>query len=97
MKISSKQIKFLRSKAHHLNVVVSIGVKGYTEAVKDELELALSKHELIKVKLPADDKAEKKAVLQEICQQLNAVNVQLIGRIGSLYRAAEKPVIVLPN
>lgn len=97
MSINPKQIKFLRSKAHHLNVVVSIGVKGYTEAVKEEIELALSKHELIKIKLPADDKAEKKAVLNKICQQLNAVNVQLIGRVGSLYRPAEKPVIILPN
>ena len=96
MELNTKQRKFLRARAHPLNVVVTIGGKGLSEAVKGEVELALSVHELIKVKLPADDKAVKQAMLDTLCDELKAMQVQLIGRVGILYRPANKPTIVLP-
>ncbi len=96
MELNTKQRKFLRARAHPLNVVVTVGAKGLSEAVKEEVELALSIHELIKVKLPADDKAVKRAMLDTMCDELKAMQVQLIGRVGILYRPANKPVIVLP-
>lgn len=96
MDITTKQKKFLRAKAHSLNVVVTIGAKGLTQAVKDEVELALSKHELIKIKLPADDKTEKLKTLTSLCTELKAVQAQLIGRVGVLYRPAKPAVINLP-
>jgi len=96
MDITSKQKKFLRAKAHSLNVVVTIGAKGLTQAVKDEVELALSTHELIKIKLPADDKAEKLKTLASLCSELKAAQAQLIGRVGVLYRPAKPKIINLP-
>ena len=96
MQLNPRQKKFLRARAHPLNVVVTIGAKGLTDPVREEVDLALSKHELIKLKLPAEDKQEKRAMLASLAAGLNAAEVQLIGRVGVLYRAAEKPVIVLP-
>ena len=96
MKLNTKQRKFLRARAHPLNVVVTIGAKGLTDPVKEEVELALSVHELIKLKLPADDKAVKQSALDTLCDELKAMQVQLIGRVGILYRPAKTPIIVLP-
>jgi RNA-binding protein len=96
MQLTAKQRKFLRARAHPLNVVVTVGTKGLTEPVKEEVELALSKHELIKLKLPADDKAIKQDMLETLSDELKAAQVQLIGRVGVLYRPAKKPLIVLP-
>jgi RNA-binding protein len=96
MELNTRQRKFLRARAHPLNVVVTIGVKGLTDPVKEEVELALSVHELIKLKLPADDKAVKQSMLNTLCDELKAMQVQLIGRVGILYRPANTPTIVLP-
>ena len=96
MELNTKQRKFLRSRAHPLNVVVTIGAKGLTVPVKEEVELALSVHELIKLKLPADDKTVKQSMLNTLCDELKAMQVQLIGRVGILYRPANTPTIVLP-
>ena len=96
MQITPRQKKFLRARAHPLKVVVTIGAKGLTDPVREEVELALSKHELIKLKLPAEDKQAKQAILESLVGELGAAQVQLIGRVGVLYRAAEKPVIILP-
>ena len=96
MQLNTRQKKFLRARAHPLKVVVTIGAKGLTDPVKEEVALALSKHELIKLKLPADDKQTKQAILERLVNELDAAQVQLIGRVGVLYRTAENPVIVLP-
>ena len=97
MLITTAQKKFLRAKAHHLNPVVSIGQKGITDTLVEETKQALAVHELIKIKLPADDKAAKRAILATICAACDAQEVQLIGRIGVAYRPAKKPSIVLPK
>ena len=96
MNLNTKQRKFLRARAHPLNVVVTVGAKGLTDPVKEEVELALTKHELIKLKLPADDKAVEQKMLEVLSDELKAAQVQLIGRVGILYRPAKQAVIVLP-
>lgn len=96
MQLSNQQKKFLRARAHPLNVVLTIGAKGLTPALKEEAELTLAKHELIKIKLPAVDKKAKQAMLNILCNELNSSFVQLIGRVGVLYRAAKPAIITLP-
>lgn len=96
MLLNTKQRKFLRARAHPLKVVVTVGTKGLTDPVKEEVELALSRHELIKLKLPAEDKQIRQSMLDTLSNELKAAQIQLIGRVGILYRTAEKPVIVLP-
>ena len=74
-----------------------IGGKGLTDAVMNEIELALDQHELIKIKLPSNEKAEKVALLAQITGKSDAEPVQLIGRVGVIYRAASEPKLALPS
>ena len=84
MKTSFKQE--LKARAHHLKPVVLLGAKGLTPAVTEETHLALQIHELIKVKINGADKTARLAIATELCQQLNAELVQLIGNTAILYR-----------
>ena len=79
----------LKAKAHHLNPVVLLGAKGLTSAVIDETNIALGAHELIKIKINGAAKAERKAIADDICLQLKADLVQLIGNIAIIYRKNE--------
>ena len=62
-----------------------------------EIELALDHHELVKIKLPTNSKTEKVALLAQITGSSNSEPVQLIGRVGVIYRATEEPKITLPS
>ncbi len=76
----------LKAKAHHLKPVVLLGAKGLTPAVVSETNLALLTHELIKVKINGAEKTERQAMATDLCQQLQAELVQLIGNTAVLYR-----------
>jgi len=97
MTLTGKQKNYLRGIAHNLNPVVMIGGKGLTDAVMNEIELALDQHELIKIKLPSNEKAEKVALLARITGQSASEPVQLIGRVGVVFRARKEPKITLPS
>ena len=66
MALSKKQIKFLRAKCHDLKAVIMMGQKGLTEEVLNEIEIALTHHELVKIKLSADDRELRKRLITEI-------------------------------
>ncbi len=97
MTLTGKQKNYLRGVAHNLNPVVTIGGKGLTDAVMNEVELALDQHELVKIKMPSNGKAEKVALLAQITGQSNSEPVQIIGRVGVIYRANAEPKIILPT
>ena len=97
MTLTGKQKNYLRGIAHNLNPVVMIGGKGLTDAVMNEIELALDQHELIKIKFPSNEKAEKVALLAQITSASSSEPVQLIGRVGVIYRANNEPKITVPT
>jgi RNA-binding protein len=76
----------LKARAHHLKPVVLLGGKGLTPAVVDETNIALLAHELIKVKINGAEKNDRQTIAREICQQLSAELVQLIGNTAIIYR-----------
>jgi len=96
MILSIQQRKYLKGLAHDRKPLVTIGQNGLTEAVIAELEQTLAHHELIKIKLPAGDKAIRVEMLEIICKKLKASMVNLIGRTGVIFRQAEKSRITLP-
>lgn len=59
MNLTKKQVQHLKALAHHLNPVVMIGNNGLTEGVLAETEVALTHHELIKVKIAGEDREMK--------------------------------------
>jgi len=84
--LNSEQKKQLRAKAHALKPVVITGNAGVTEAVLNEINLALDHHELIKVRVNAGDREERKELITKICDVTEAELIQSIGHIITLYR-----------
>ncbi|KTD11550.1 RNA-binding protein [Legionella gratiana] len=82
--------KSLKAKAHHLKPVVLLGAKGLTEAVIAETDVALLSHELIKVKINGAEKEDRLIMANELCHQLHAEFVQMIGNTVIMYRKNEE-------
>jgi len=82
--------KALRARAHHLDPVVMIGDAGLSRAVLAEADRALGAHELIKIRVLGDDRAQRQALLTEICSALGCAPVQSIGKLLVVYRP--KPI-----
>ena len=97
MKLAGSQIRHLRGLAHHKRTVVTVGLSGLTEGVINELDSVLTAHELVKIKLPAGNRLEKQTMLHQLCTSTVATSIQLIGRIGIIYRPGDPPVISLPG
>ncbi len=81
----SDQKRKLKALAHHLDPVVMVGQKGFTESLAKAVDRALSDHELIKIRF-VDFKDEKRELTDEIVSSLNAGLVGIIGNIAILYR-----------
>ncbi|ORU92809.1 MAG: RNA-binding protein [Cycloclasticus sp. symbiont of Poecilosclerida sp. N] len=86
MTISNLQKKKLKFHAHRLKPVVRVGQSGLTSTVLDEIELAIEHHELIKVKVSAADRDDKKLIIQRIAEQTSSEIVQTIGFTAVFYR-----------
>lgn len=95
--ITDKQILFLRKRCHHIKPIVTVGGAGLTENVMTEIDLALSHHELVKMKINTGDRDERKTMIDKIVASTNATLVQTIGHTASFYRKADKPSIELPK
>jgi putative YhbY family RNA-binding protein len=84
----------LRAKAHHLQPVVTIGQHGLTPAVLHEIDLALLKHELVKIRVFSDARDDREALLARICAEMECVAVQHLGKVLVVWRPnpeAKKP------
>ena len=98
MPLSKKQIKFLRAKCHDLKAVIMLGQKGLTEEVLNELDIALTHHELVKIKLSVDDREARKQMIAEICNKSQSQEVQSIGKTLSVYRVnPDEAIIEIPQ
>ena len=79
----------MRARAHALKPVVIIGASGVSERVVAEVSRALDDHGLIKVRVNAEDRAHRRAFIDEICVACGADLVQTIGHIAVLFREPE--------
>jgi putative YhbY family RNA-binding protein len=86
LQLSSVERRELRARAHNLNPVVAIAENGLTEAVLKEIEINLKAHELIKIRVFGDSRENRLAYLEQICTELNAAEVQHIGKLLVIYR-----------
>lgn len=95
--LSIQERKRLRQIGHALNPVVMLGDKGLSESVLEELGRALNDHELIKVKIVAEDRDERAAMIVEISEKTGTQVVQKIGKIALIYKKATKQNQKLSN
>ncbi len=97
MSLSNAQKRYLRGLTHGINPVVMVGDKGLTENVLQEIDQALDRHELIKVRLRTD-RDTRRAFSAEIERRFGAEPVHSIGQVACFYRRnPRKPVIELPR
>jgi RNA-binding protein len=90
IQLSVAERKAHRAEAHHLAPVVMIGNDGLTAAVKKETDAALSAHGLIKVRVLGDDREQREAMYQQLCDELGAAPIQHIGKLLVLWRPKPK-------
>ena len=96
--LTSSQTRFLRGQAHDLKALLQIGGKGITPAFLAELNEVLERHELVKVKVGAEDRDTRDAMIAELVQATESALVQRIGHVAVLYRPSkEQRQIVLPR
>lgn len=87
--LTAEQRSELRSQAHALKPVVLIGAEGLTDAVIKEIKVHLDAHQLIKIRVFGDEREERIAIYEEICDRLNAAPVQHIGKLLVIYKPEE--------
>ncbi|MBS7576700.1 MULTISPECIES: ribosome assembly RNA-binding protein YhbY [unclassified Enterococcus] len=90
MQLTSKQKKYLKGQAHHLNPIVQIGKNGLNNEIKTNIRQALDARELIKIVLlqNTDEAIDEVAEILEV--QLGLTVIQKIGKIIVAYKKSDK-------
>jgi RNA-binding protein len=96
MPLTSKQKRYLRSLAHKLKPVVMVGGGGLSPGVISETDGRLAHHELIKVRISGQDRAERNQMSAALAGETGSELVDTIGHIAIIYRAGKPPQIQLP-
>jgi RNA-binding protein len=95
--LTPRQRAHLKGLAHHLKPVVSIGKDGLSDPVVRQIDDALARHELIKVKLGEGAPIDRAEAATAVPAAVGAELVQNLGRNFVLYRPdPEEPRIALP-
>lgn len=97
IELTPKERQALKALAHGLKPVVLLGSAGLSPSVVKEIDRALLSHELIKVKVPGDDRAEREAVFASLAESLSAARVQAIGKLLVLFRPAPEEEAQAPG
>ena len=84
--LTSAQRKALKARAHGLRPVVLLGTAGLTQNVVREIDRALKAHQLVKVKVPGDNRDERAQIAADLADNLSAANVLSIGKMIVLFR-----------
>ncbi len=95
--LTGKQRSFLRGEANNLDPYVHIGKEGLNEAVYEKIDEVLDDHELVKIRVLDNSLEDINEVANEVCNQLGAELVQVIGNVFIIFRRnMEEPVYNLP-
>ena len=84
--LTARERAHLKARAHALEPVVHAGSSGVTDTLVAEVDRALTAHELIKMKVGADDRADRVAIGDEICARTGAAAVHRVGKVLILWR-----------
>ena len=84
--LTPKERQVLKGRAHGLDPIVLLGAQGLSEAVVKEIDRALTAHELIKVRVPGDEREAREALFVAVADRLGAARVQAIGKLLVFYR-----------
>lgn len=98
MPLTESQKKHLRGLAQARQPVVMVGQQGLKDSVLEELEAALTRHELVKVRVSAGDRRLRDEMIEALRARSGAELVQRVGNIAVFFRRnTERPVVELPR
>ncbi|GAB3071052.1 ribosome assembly RNA-binding protein YhbY [Salinicoccus sesuvii] len=89
-KLTSRQVKQLKSKAHHLNPIFQVGKNGVNDNFIEQIDDVLEKRELIKISILQNCLEDKDSVAQQISEGTNGHIVTVIGNTIILYRESKE-------
>ncbi|PLY00428.1 MAG: ribosome assembly RNA-binding protein YhbY [Desulfuromonas sp.] len=96
MKLTGKQVRFLRGLGHHLQPTVMVGKEEISAQLIKAADEALSTHELIKVKLQEGCLLDRKEVAAQLAAATGSEIAQVLGKTFLLYRPSDDKLIELP-
>lgn len=96
-KLNNSQIKHLKGLAHALKPVVMIGDKGLTDAVMEEIKIALDAHELIKINVRTEEREERQQMIDKIINKTQSAKVQTIGSKLVIFRRSKDAKVEIPK
>lgn len=96
--ITGKQRSYLKGLANSLDPIFQVGKNGITENFIKQVDEALEKREIIKIKVLNNSMLDAKEVASILAEKTNAEFVQSIGNKFVLYRESKKnKKIILPE
>ncbi len=96
MRLTDEQYDYLRLLGHDLRPTVNIGAGGLTNSLIKQIDAALDRDELVKVKVPFGDRARRERVLGTLAPLSDALLINRVGDAALLYRPSRPPTIELP-
>lgn len=90
MALAGRQIRQLRSMAHHLDPIVTVGKQGVAPAVVDQTNDVLETRELIKYSVLDSSGLSVREAADQLASRTHSEVVQVIGRRFSLYRESSR-------
>jgi RNA-binding protein len=96
--LTNPQKRYLKGLAHDLRPVIMIGAKGVSAALLAELDAALEQHELVKVKIAAEDRETRDVWIEAMIEGSACGLVARIGNVAVIFRRSKsKPFVILPK
>ena len=89
MPLSRDRVRELRREAHALSPALLLGGEGLHDGVIAALDDLLRARGLVKVKVPVDDRDERRAIIDEMAQRTHSEIVQTIGKVAVYWRKKE--------
>ena len=93
-KIDRKHFKAI---GHSLKPIVIVSHRGLSANIHNEIDRALSDHELIKIKILTAKRTDRDDISKEICRHHNAEYIQGIGHVILIHRFSKNTTPRLSN
>ena len=83
--LNNSQIRKFKAAAQHLEPMLKVGKAGLSEGFIRSVDVALTQHELVKIKF-AEFKAEKKELAPQLAEKTASHLIMRVGNVMVLHR-----------
>lgn len=96
--LTGKQRAYLRKLGQSIDPIFQVGKNGIEEAFLKQVDEALEKREIIKIKVLENSGMDTREASDFICEKVGAEGIQSIGSKMVIFRQSKKkPVIEIPQ